>query len=209
MKKRNITQDKICHAAIELIEKNGLEQLSMRKLAGKLNIEAASLYNHIKDKSQLFDLIQEYLYSQMRINLNEQNWKEHLIELASATREGLLKFPNTVLLFATRPTVSTSSLDQVEKTLKVLIKAGFKYSDIIILYRNLHVFVLGHVLAEVGRVPGALESEEPSLAKINIDNYPALKRSYSYKTNIDFNRGFKMGLESIIKGFEYLLRQSK
>jgi TetR/AcrR family transcriptional regulator, tetracycline repressor protein len=50
MQKRNLSKQKIFDTAIQIIESEGLEGLSMRKLASKLNIEAASLYNHFSSK---------------------------------------------------------------------------------------------------------------------------------------------------------------
>lgn len=207
MSKRNLTKQKICEAAIFLIEINGLEGLSMRKLASKLNVEAASLYNHITNKSGLFDLIQEHLYSQIPTNFSDNNWKDHLLDLATSTRRGLLQVPKVVLLFATRPTITKSSLEQAEVSLNILIKAGFKQSEALSIFRNLHVFILGHVLAEVGQVPGEVDSsDEPSINDINIDEYPTLKKTSSYKSNTDFEKGFKLGLQCIINGLEILLR---
>ena len=126
MQKRNLTKQAICTAAIQLIESDGLEGLSMRKIASKLKVEAASLYNHIVNKSELFDNIQEHLYSQIPVNFSNKNWKDHLIELAQNTRLGLLQVPQVVLLFATRPTITSSSLKQAEATLNILIESGFK-----------------------------------------------------------------------------------
>ena len=208
MQKRNLTKQKIIDTAIELIENEGLESLSMRKLASKLGIEAASLYNHFSNKSELFDFIQEHLYSQIPFHSLEKNWQNHLTELAMQTRQGLLKYPKIALLFATRPTITDSSLKQAEFTLNLLIKAGFKKSEVLSIFRNLHVFILGHVLAEVGQAPGD-DGQEPTLKNININNYPSLKKSYSYKSNIDFEKGFILGLQCQINGLEKLLRGAK
>lgn len=203
MKKRNLTRTKICETAILLIEKEGLSQLSMRKLAAALNVEAASLYNHIKNKYELFDLIQEFLYAKIALKANEDHWKNHLHELISYTREGLLKFPQIAVLFATRPTITPSSLNQIEKTLNILIKAGFKKSEVLAIYRNLHAFVLGHVLAEVGHVPN--ETEEPTLTHLHLDQYPTLKKAFNARPKNDFDMGFKLGLNNILNGLELLL----
>ncbi len=207
MSKRNLTKQKICEAAIQLIEIHGLEGLSMRKLASQLNVEAASLYNHIANKSELFDLIQEHLYSQLPTGFSNKDWKKHLLDLAISTRRGLLKVPKVALLFATRPTVTTSSLKQVDITLDVLIQAGFKQSEVLLIFRTLHVFILGHVLAEVGQVPGeAGNSHEPSFDHITLDEYPTLKKISAYKSTLDFEKGFKLGLRCVIRGFEMLLQ---
>ena len=205
MKKRNLTKSAIIEAAIKLIENEGLENLSMRKLAATLNIEAASLYNHIQNKAELFDSIQEDLYSRMSNIAGQKSWQAHLISLATHTRQGLLQVPQLAMLFATRPTITLSALQQAEITLAFLIKAGFKPSQVLAIFRNLHVFVLGHVLAEVGQVPGEKNAPEPKLANINIDHYPNLKRASTYKSNMELDKGFKLGLENMITGLEKLL----
>lgn len=206
MTKRNLTKQKICDAAIQLIEIDGLDGLSMRKLASALNVEAPSLYNHIANKSALFDLVQEHLYSQIPTTFSDPNWKNHLSNLAISIRSGLLQIPKIILLFATRATVTTTSLKQAEITLNVLIKAGFKPSTVLLIYTNLHVFVIGHVLAEVGEAPGEADNRnELYLDKINIDGYHALKKAYSYASNVNFEKGFKLGLRCMINGLEKLL----
>ena len=210
LKKLSLDRKKICEKAIELIEADGLENLSMRKLAEKLNVKGASLYNHITNKSDLYDLIQEFLYSQMEPLKTKTHWQEHLMQLAEATRQGLLSVPNIVPLFATRPTITESSLRQVEETLKILIKSGFKHFEALIIFRNINTFVLGHVLAEVGRTPGEPDNQnEPSLTKTNIDNYPTLKKASTYKLALDFDKGFRLGIESMIKGLKHTLKKRK
>jgi TetR/AcrR family tetracycline transcriptional repressor len=208
MKKRTLTPEKICLVALQLIEAEGLEKLSMRKLATQLNVEAASLYNHIPNKEGLFDLLQEHLYAAIPHTIADDDWKEHLLQLANNTRQSLLKTPNVALLFATRPTLNKASLQQVEVTLNVLMEANFKPSEILTIYRNLHVFILGHVLAEVGRVPGAeKDAYEPSLAQIALTDYPLLKKVSAYKTNLDFEKGFRLGLTNLLDGLELSLKK--
>jgi TetR/AcrR family tetracycline transcriptional repressor len=205
MKRRDLTQEKICIAAIKIIEAEGLENLTMRHLAKALNIEAASLYNHITNKNALFDAIQEYLYAQIPPVTVTNTWREHLLELAITVRQGLLQIPNVVVLFATRPTVTKSSLQQANLTVEVLINSGFEPADVMVIYRNLHVFVLGHVLAEVGRTPGETEVHpEPSLAIESLNEYPALKKALVYKDSHDFMQGFKFGLNNFLDGLEVL-----
>ena len=206
MTKSTVNKIKICQAAIALINELGLENLTMRKLANKLHIKAPSLYNHVKNKDQLLDYIQSYLYSHMEPLKKTDNWKKHLFELASYTRQGLLINPNLVTLFATRPTLSANALDQAEQTLTILLDAGFKYSEVLCIFRNLNVFVLGYVLAEVGKPPGAdSDYKEPSISHMNINNYPTLNKASNYKTNKDFDKGFKLGLNTILNGLEMQL----
>lgn len=52
-----LTRDRVCAAALELVDDEGLEALSMRRLAARLDCEAMSLYNHVRDKADLLDAV--------------------------------------------------------------------------------------------------------------------------------------------------------
>ncbi len=210
MTKIKINKTMICKNAIALVGEEGLEKLNMRKLADRLNIKAASLYNHVKSKSELFDLIQGYLYSHMSDIKNNSDWKLHLTELAHNTRDGLLTNPNLVTLFATRPVITSTALSQCEKSLTILKNAGFSEAKILMIFRNMNVFILGHVLAEVGEPPNVEKDyAEPSIKNIDIDDYPTLKKASSYKTNMNFDKGFKFGLNCMLSGLEKQLNKAR
>jgi len=203
-----LNKDMISQKAIEIVNQQGLAALSMRKLARSLHVKAASLYNHVDGKSQLYDIMQEFLYSKMEPLKAGHEWKAHLTELARRTREGLLKNPNMLHLFATRPTLSPYALQQAETTIGTLMNAGFNAPQSMIIFRNLNVFVLGHVLAEVGRPPGADKNDkEPTIHQMNIDEFPLLQQASQNPTAINFDRGFELALQCMFTGLEASLQQ--
>lgn len=203
-----LSRNAICQAAIELIQMHGLEVLSMRRLADSLGVKAASLYNHIEHKSQLLDLIQEYLYTQMpAAAIDTNSWQQHLKDLADHTRRGLLQYPNLVPLFATRPTINAASLQQMEQTFGILSRAGFHESEIIYIVTNLHVFILGHLLAEVGKPPGASDACEPSLGAVDMSSYPNILHASSSMGGQCFDKEFALGINTFISGLEQLQKQ--
>lgn len=209
VKQRSLSQDKICNAALEVINLEGLEGLSMRRLASQLNVEAASLYNHVRNKSELLDLIQETLFKKLPNPKEQNDWKKYMRQLAISMREGLLKFPNVVPLFATRPSVTPSALEQAEKVFSILRSAGFKYSDVIFAYQSLCVFILGHLQAEVGHVPGSKEDVEPSFASsIDPQKFPHLMKAYAKSGGKNYDGWFNFGVNAIIAGLENILEKS-
>lgn len=210
VKFRSLSQEKICQAAMEVINTEGLEELSMRRLAAELHVKAASLYNHVKNKSELLDLIQESLFKQLLLPKEQSNWQKYLYEFANSMRDGLLQFPHVVPLFATRPSVGVAALEQTEQAFTVLRNAGFKYADVIFAYQSLCVFVLGHLQAEVGHVPGAKEEEEPSLASvIDPKKFPHLTKAYSQSGGKNYDDWFNFGVTAIISGLKNILQKSK
>ena len=210
VKKRSLSKEKICIAALEVINAEGLEGLSMRRLALQLNVEAASLYNHVKSKPVLLDLIQESIFKALPTPKEQYNWQKYLWELAHSMRKGLLKFPNVVPLFATRPSVTSSALEETEKAFSILRTAGFKYSDVIFAYQSLCVFVLGHLQAEVGHVPGAKDECEPSFSNLlDAKKMPHLIKAYSQSGGKNYDGWFNFGITTIIAGLENILSRSK
>ena len=68
--KVNLSKDLIIQAALGMIEENGIEGFSLRKLAQKLNCEAMSIYYHMKNKEQILDQIVDFLI--LKINFKNQ-----------------------------------------------------------------------------------------------------------------------------------------
>ena len=208
MSKIRLNKEIICQTSIALVAEEGLESLTMRNLAGRLDIKAASLYNHVRSKSELFDLIQGHLYGKMANLKHTKEWKSHLTELASCTRQGLLQNPNLLTLFATRPVITAASLAQAEQTIGILIKAGFKHSKALMIFHNVNVFVLGYVLAEVGRPPGVDQDyQDPSVKNVNLDDYPLLNQASRHKNNTNSHMGFDFGLSCMLAGLEITLER--
>lgn len=208
MRKRSpLNKQKIIKAALQIINKQGLAALSMRSLALKLKVEAASLYNHVNNKAQLLDLIQASCYTSMPQSDTKPTWQKHLKQLADFVRQGLLSVPNLVPLFATRPTITEESLKQLEQTSVILIAAGFKAADVMLIFRNLHVFIIGHVLAEVGKVPGEKEvHDDPTFDQFDMQQYPTLQAVFAVSAGADFDRGFDIGIDALIAGLEHYLK---
>ena len=205
-----LSQEKICDAALKLINSEGLETLSMRKLATNLDVEAASLYNHIASKNEIFDLLQEHLFKQFPPISEDLPWQDYVQKFAVSMRDGLLKYPNLVPLFATRPSISASALKQSEKMFGVLLKAGFSESHVVFIYQSLAVFVLGHALAQVGRTPGSMHNESgEGITKIDVSKYPNIMKVYATNYSGNYDEWFNFGLKIIITGLEKVLQNKE
>ena len=86
-KRRNLTKEKITLKAIKLADKKGLESLSMRSLAKTLGVEAMSLYNHVKNKSDLIDAIVDQIFSEVSWPYQSSDWKEAMIQRSVSIRQ--------------------------------------------------------------------------------------------------------------------------
>jgi AcrR family transcriptional regulator len=88
-----LSRERVLHAAVALADEEGIESLSMRRLADELGVKAMSLYNHVANKDDLLDGIVDAAYSQIVIPSHEDDWKAQVRELAVSTHDTLLRHP--------------------------------------------------------------------------------------------------------------------
>src|SRR5437867_10194051 len=70
-----LTRERIIRAALRIMDEEGLEAVSMRRIGRELGVEAMSLYNHVRDKEDILDSICELVLSEFRIP-NADGWTE-------------------------------------------------------------------------------------------------------------------------------------
>jgi len=82
-----LTREKIVDAALTLLERDGLQGISMRKLAQELDAGAATLYWHVGDKEQLLGLLLDRIVGENQVpDPDPANWQEQLKVFGRATR---------------------------------------------------------------------------------------------------------------------------
>jgi len=89
-------------AAIELADRDGIESISMRRLAQELGVEAMSLYTHVRNKNDLLDGMTNAVISQIPMSADGGDWKTSLRQLVLAARSVMLRHP-----WAPRPRMRT------------------------------------------------------------------------------------------------------
>lgn len=107
MKKQQplISEDKILEASWELLGEEGMEKLSMRRLADRLGIQAPSLYWYFKSKQHLYQRLANQVSKIIMEEFHSDgDWKEQLTGLAATIRNVLTRYPcSTQLMMMTLP----------------------------------------------------------------------------------------------------------
>ena len=125
-KHAGLTRKQVLAAAVRLADRDGAGALTMRKLARELDVEAMTLYHHVRNKAALEDAIVEYVATEsFRVPEEPGPWDQLLADYARALDRALTAHPGAVTLFATRPALTERNLDEMEKLLGVLRDAGF------------------------------------------------------------------------------------
>lgn len=147
-----LTRDEILGAALALIDAEGPDALSMRKLASALGVEAMTLYHHLPGKDAILDGVVTLVFGRMRLpEPAPAEWTALAEEMFVAFRRVLVDHPNTIALLARRPLNTDDAADFVEAPLAVLARSGLPPERVGLLYQSLVSYAFGHAFVASDR----------------------------------------------------------
>src|ERR687886_1653277 len=91
--RRPLNRDRVLRAAIELADAEGVEAITMRRLAKELGVEAMSLYNHVANKDAILSGILEAVIDEIELPSRRVGWKKAIRTSAISERDVLLRHP--------------------------------------------------------------------------------------------------------------------
>jgi TetR/AcrR family tetracycline transcriptional repressor len=149
-----LTRERVCLAALELVDSEGKEALSMRRLGARLGVEAMSLYRHVRNKDDLLDALQAAILGGLGGALPaDGDWRTRLRGLAEGLRDALLEHPNVIPILASRPVRAPEALMPIMNAWMALEREGFSGDDARKAVIAVGVFTIGHVLGEASAEP--------------------------------------------------------
>jgi len=206
-----LDQGQIVEAAINLLNETGLEGLSMRRLAEKLNIKAASLYWHVRDKEHLLILIGEAICATMTSPDPALPWRERLEWLGDELRRAALAVRDGGKILANTPPIGPNRLRLMNSGFQALLDAGFNPHDAVYASMLMNDYATMFVIEETyfyGDVDDAKAAAD-YFASIPADEYPAIaqlvKLTNGFNTNAD--ERFAFGGRVLLDGLERQLAQ--
>jgi AcrR family transcriptional regulator len=151
-----ISRDAIVTAAIQLLDREGLAALSMRRLADELGTGAASLYWHVGSKDGLLDLVLDQVIGEGQVpDPDPPRWREQLKEVARDQRAASLRHPWVVRVSIGRIPMGPNALRYSERILAVLRAGGLPPRLAVQGYLLLIATVNGFTVDETGVEDGA------------------------------------------------------
>jgi TetR/AcrR family tetracycline transcriptional repressor len=213
-----LDQRQIVQAALDLLDEVGFDGLTMRSLAQKLGIKAASLYWHMRDKQELLSLLAEEICAPMREPDRALPWLRRLEVLADEYRRVLLAHRDAARVLAGSGAPSgPNRLRLTEMVLRTLLDAGFDHKDAAYAGFLLNDYVTTFLLEETRDLNGETASaREDSLAGVRNwieglppNDYPSVVALAGYLTESNADERFKFGIDVLGKGLETLLPKPK
>lgn len=194
-----LTRGEVLTAAVDLIEKDGPEALTMRKLAAAVDVEVMSLYNHVKNKNDVLDGVTGVFFEQIAPPVRSGAWADDLRAFAAVFRNAALRYPRTASIALTREAISDSGQNVTAAILTILDSTGRSRADCVKLVRVFTSFAVGAVLRELsaGVTTSSLERRE---AILRASEVPIIAESAEELSAFDFQSEYEAGLELLFRG---------
>ncbi|WP_378732526.1 TetR/AcrR family transcriptional regulator [Nocardia brasiliensis] len=208
--------DQIVGAAVELLDADGLESLSMRKLGAKLGAGATSLYWYVANKDELLECVLDEFWGMVEVPEPEQSpWREVLSTFAYNFRAELRAHPWAATLIGQLPSIGPNALRLTDRLRRAYVGAGFRGVDLYLASGTVMSYVLGVVVPEIAwaKAYGDVGVDRDAIVQLMDQvaaDYPEMRADYreAAPTDPEVARamGFDFGLLCILDGLEHRLR---
>ncbi|HEX6424760.1 MAG TPA: TetR/AcrR family transcriptional regulator C-terminal domain-containing protein [Acidimicrobiales bacterium] len=202
-----LSRDRVLRAALDLVDREGVAALTMRRLGRELGVEAMSLYSYVESKEDLIDGVVEQVFRQMSLIVpGPGRWQERLRRHVAAYRRALLDHPNVVRLVGRRPLSTEGIAAFVDSALAELRSVGLDLATADRVLGVIAGFTLGHVSEQVGDEVRSGTPPAPLTGAVDPERFPHLAAVGEMKPT-DFDQEFELGVDFIIGGIERLLAE--
>jgi AcrR family transcriptional regulator len=193
-----LSRERIIEAATALLDADGLEAVSTRRLAAELGVRGPSLYHHFPTKDAILDAVANGIVEKVNVSyFTTHDWPEALRLWGHSFHDALAAHPNIVPYLARGPGRRPASLAMADAVYGGLVKAGWPPARATHIGALMRYFVAGAALGSFAR--GFVEDPELYAA-----HYPHLGQAHKlagHQRSVD-EGAFALGLQALISGLE-------
>lgn len=224
-----LTRERILDVAIAMVDEDGVNALTMRRLGARLGVEAMAIYRHVNGREDLLEGVVDRLVATLQIDPGHEmepldGWQAFLQWMAHDVRRMALEHPKAFPLVATRHPAAPwlrpplRSLRVVEEFLHGLLARGFTEEQAVRAYRIFTSFLIGHLLLESAARGGDLSPASVPLdegeaaipnrdARLDLDEFPTVVRLAGELEADHVDADFEESLEHLLERLDHELSQ--
>lgn len=209
-----LTRERILDAALRVIDQDGLEGLTMRRLAQVLGADPMSLYRHFANKDALLDGLTEVLWAEIALPGEDAGWQETLRTVADSLHALAHAHPHAYALLLSPRIFPLAALRLWDAVMEQLQQAGFARERAAEVFCTVSSYAMGTAMVELSAlVPDAAErateaAEELTdigrltevMRRVPRETPPHLVEVACVLTNCDMDAQFRFGLDLMLAG---------
>lgn len=214
MSRAALSRERVIDAALALVDKEGIESLSMRRLGQQLGVEAMSLYNHVAGKADILDGLAESVLAHLDVDLDPAaSWQDKIRRIARSFRTAATKHPGAFTLVSARQLGSAAGLRPVEAELSILKEAGFDAETSVHILRTFVAFVTGSLVRELTAEPEVAGTDPVARATrievLKAAGFSAIADAADHIAIVDHEAEYYFGVDLFIAALEARLRRGR
>jgi AcrR family transcriptional regulator len=189
---RSLTTEQIADAALTVIDRDGLDDLTIRAVSQELGIATMSLYRYVEGREQIEELVLERVLDTLDYSAPPgEPWREQALALLTRLQETIMGHPRAIPLVLARRHTSQTALAWAEALLGVLAGEGFLGEDLIVTFRALLSYVVGAIQVEhYGPLSGAGTA---ALASLDPEAFPWVTYTAGRARDLTLAEEFRRG----------------
>ncbi|UGY90559.1 TetR/AcrR family transcriptional regulator [Streptomyces gobiensis] len=192
-----LNRERIVATALVLVDEEGLQAVSTRRLAAELGVSGPSLYNHFRTKDEILDAVADRICADVDLSMFEDGtgWREALLGWARSYRAALTAHPNIVPYLAQGPGRRPSQLRMADAVFGAMTAAGWPRAQATHIGALMRYFVAGSALGSFAR--GFIDD-----AAVYAHDYPHLGQAHllaEHQQDVD-EGAFETGLHALLDG---------
>lgn len=195
-----LTRARLVAAALEIADAEGLDAVSIRRVAARLGARPMSLYTHIASKDDLVALMLEAVSAELLVPELPAGWREALRAIARQGFDAYLAHPWMLSAFGRRPPVGPNHLRRAEQSATAVAGLGIDPADAWTALRIVHEWTMGHALHVV--TLRADQQLERQLADADPEAFPQMAKVFPALRGRGHDTSFDAALDVLLDGIE-------
>jgi AcrR family transcriptional regulator len=201
-----LSRSRIVEAALRVMDAEGLDAVTMRRIGRELGVEAMSLYNHVEDKDDILEGVTERVMNEFEFPAPSGEWMQDAFAMSREWRRLLGLHPSVCQLLAERhkPLDGMATYRAMDAALGVLRQAGLSDREAAQAFNALGSYILGFVMMEQGLMLGTDEEHAQQhqlvLEALQGAGMPNALACLPYFADCSTDEQFGFGLDLMIRG---------
>ena len=193
-----------------MLRQDGVQSLTLRRLAERLDVTPMALYRHVEDKDDLLSAVLSGLIETRHFPERSGRWDTYLRRYAHGLRALLLEHRDLVRSILRSRNLRLPAIDAMEEALAILDRAGFTQAEAAKIFTSLNAFTIGSTLWQTMREQEQQEEANPEAAPrdrywvldfeaLDAERFPALRRHARALESRTFEREYEEGIDRILQ----------
>lgn len=203
-----LSRQRALSTAVALADAEGIDSLTMRKLAHELDVEAMSLYHHVASKHDILDGMIDMVFGEIEVP-SGTDWKTAMRQRAISVRATLTRHRWAISIMESRTSPGPATLRHHDAVIGCCRQAGFSVEMAAHAFSMIDSYIYGFVLQEVNLpfddTNDLEEVVDAILSGLSTDDYPHLAElttDYVLQPGYSYGNEFEFGLALILDGLE-------